>query len=416
MLAGNPLIVLVIMGFMGYKRRTGFLAGLTVAQISEFSLIVAALGLSLGHITNETVGLITLVGIVTIFMSTYMILYSDRLYHVLSEYLKIFEKKNPYREAAIDTSIKESAQVDVILMGMGNYGSALADYLLRRNKTVLCVDFDPTVLDRCCKLGLYVLYGDMADPEIHEKLPLNKARWVISTVRSNDLNLTLLNNLKNEAYQGRVAVTATNEEEAREFENAGAHLIFRPFKDATEQAADALTYAMDFLPEQINWPISFLEVRIKSDAAVVGQSIRDLPLRTIAGVSILAVSRGGQVYYDAEPDFRIFPGDRLLIMGPPGGLKEAGEALDELELRREHRDKDRFEIAEIKVATNSQLSGKTLMDISFRQKYGVNLIGIRRDKEQIIAILPAQQLLAGDHLIVIGKSDVVQNLKKQEPL
>jgi Kef-type K+ transport system membrane component KefB/uncharacterized protein with PhoU and TrkA domain len=415
-LIGNPLIVLIIMGFMGYKRRTGFLAGLTVAQISEFSLIVAALGLSIGHITNETVGLITLVGIVTIFMSTYMILYSDRLYNVLSDYLKIFERRNPYREAAIDTTIKESAQVDVILMGLGNYGSALADYLLRRNKTILCVDFDPTVLDRCCKLGLYVLYGDMADPEINEKLPLNKAKWVISTVRSKDLNLTLMNNLKKESYQGRVVLTATNEEEAREFKNAGAHLIFRPFIDATEQAADALTYAMDFLPEQINWPISFLEVRIKSDAAVVGQSIRDIPLRTIAGVSILAVSRGGQVYYDTEPDFRIFPGDRLLIMGPPGGLKDAEEALDELELRREHQDKDRFEIAEIRLAGHSDLSGKTLKETNFRQKYGVNLIGIRRGEEQITIIHPAQRLMADDCLIVIGKSDVVQNLKRQEPL
>jgi Trk K+ transport system NAD-binding subunit len=256
----------------------------------------------------------------------------------------------------------------------------------------------------------------MADPEIHEKLPLNKAKWVISTVRSKDLNLTLRKTLKKDAFQGRVALTATNEEEAREFEKAGAHLIFRPFMDATEQAADSLTYAMDFLPEQINWPISFLEVRIKSDAAVVGQSIRDLPLRTIAGVSILAVSRGGQVYYDTEPDFRIYPGDRLLIMGPPGGLKDAEEALNELELRREHQDKDRFEIAEIAVADHSELSGKSLMDISFRQKYGVNLIGIRRGKEQITAIHPAQQLLAGDRLIVIGKTEIVGNLKRQEPL
>jgi predicted Kef-type K+ transport protein len=53
-LVGNPLIVMAIMGYMGYRRRTGFLAGLTVAQISEFSLILAALGLTLGHIDRET--------------------------------------------------------------------------------------------------------------------------------------------------------------------------------------------------------------------------------------------------------------------------------------------------------------------------------------------------------------------------
>ena len=80
----RSLIVLIIMGAMGYRRRTSFLAGLTVAQISEFSLIVAALGYSLGHITAETRGLITLVGVVTIFASTYMILYSGP---VLSTFL-----------------------------------------------------------------------------------------------------------------------------------------------------------------------------------------------------------------------------------------------------------------------------------------------------------------------------------------
>lgn len=75
-LIGNPIIVMIIMGVMGYKKRVSFLAGLTVAQISEFSLILAALGMSNGHIDEETLGLITLVGLITIGLSTYIILYS----------------------------------------------------------------------------------------------------------------------------------------------------------------------------------------------------------------------------------------------------------------------------------------------------------------------------------------------------
>ncbi|MBN1992954.1 MAG: cation:proton antiporter [Anaerolineae bacterium] len=414
-LIGNPLIVLAIMGYMGYRRRTAFLAGLTVAQISEFSLIVVALGLSLGHISNETVGLVTLVGVVTIFISTYMILYSDSLYNFLSHPLKVFERRNPYREAAIDT-LAEPTPIDVILVGLGNYGSGLVEYLLRRNKTILGVDFDPNVVERWREQGLSVLYGDMADPEIFEHLPLNKARWVVSAVRSKELNLALISNVKKEGYHCKVALAATNEAETAEFKSAGAHLVVRPFADAAEQAADALTYAMDFLPETIDWPISFMEMRVKSDAAVAGQSIRDIPLRSTAGVSILAVSRGGQTYYDPEPDFKIFPGDRLLIIGSPGGLKNTERILNQLDSRKAIDDGDRFEIAKVKVVNGSELAGKTLADISFRQKYGVTLIGIQRDQKQITSINPAQQLLVGDCLIVIGKAEAVEALKNREPL
>lgn len=401
LLIGNPLIVLVIMGMMGYRRRTGFLAGLTVAQISEFSLIVAALGVGIGHITKETMGLITLVGVVTIFASTYMILYSGALYRLLSGPLKVFERRNPYREAAIDT-VKETLSVDVILAGLGNYGSGLAECLLRRGKAIIGVDFDPGVLEKWRSRGISVLYGDMADPEIHEQLPLKDARWVVSTVRSRELSLALVRYLKNRGYDGKVALTAANQEEADEFERAGAQLVLRPFTEAAEQAADALTYAMGFLPENVNWPIAFLEVRIRSDASVAGQTIRDIPLRSMTGVSILAIARAGRVYYDPDSDFQIYPGDRLVTMGPPEELREAETLLNELRMTGDGESTDRFEIAEVRVGDNSNLAGQTLADIRFRQKYGVTVVGIRRGEEQIKTVNRAEQLLAGDCLIVIG--------------
>ncbi|MBN1142737.1 MAG: cation:proton antiporter [Deltaproteobacteria bacterium] len=414
-LIGNPLIVLVIMGVMGYRRRTSFFAGLTVAQISEFSLIVAALGLSIGHISNETVGLITLVGVVTIFLSTYMILYSAPLYHFLSTPLKVFERRHPYREDAID-STQVAAPVDVILMGLGNYGSGLAEYLLRRNKTVLGVDFDPGALDRWRERGLAVLYGDISDPEIHEHLPLNKARWVISTVRSREINLALVRNIQKMGYPCKFTLTAASEEEAREFKSAGAHLVFRPFADAAERGADALAYAMDFLPETVNWPISFLDVPIKSDAALVGKTIQEISLETMTGITILAVSRGGQIYYDPEPGFRIYPSDRLLIVGSAEDLKDAESLLNQLEAPQNLEGFGRFEIAEIAVAADSPLSGKSVAELRFRQKFGATLVGIRRGGEQITAISSALQLLGGDCLIVIGTTAAVNRLKGREPL
>jgi Kef-type K+ transport system membrane component KefB/Trk K+ transport system NAD-binding subunit len=412
-LIGNPLIVLIIMGAMGYRRRTGFLAGLTVAQISEFSLIVAALGLSLGHITEETMGLITLVGVVTIFLSTYMILYSYPLYRILSNPLKIFERCNPYREAAIDAPADTEA-VDVILMGLGNYGSGLMEHLLRRENAVLGIDFDPGVLDRWRKRGVPVLYGDMADPEMGEHLPLKSARWVISTVRSQEMNQALIQNLKREGYTGKVALTATNRREAAEFENAGANLVFRPFEDATEQAVDALTYAMDFLPESVDWPVSFLEVRIRSDASAAGRTIRELPL-SASGISVLAVSRGGRIFYEPDPDFRIFPADRLLLMGHSDGLKEAETILNQPGAQRDTENTDRFEIVELNVPEDSDLSGKSLAALNFRQKFGATVVGIRRGRERITTVNPAEHLRGGDCLIVIGKSSAIKAIQQLAP-
>ncbi|MBM5825743.1 MAG: sodium:proton exchanger, partial [Cyanobacteria bacterium M_surface_10_m2_119] len=122
-LVGNPLIVVAIMGAMGYRRRTGLLEGLTVAQISEFSLILAALGLQLGQLGEGEVSLITLVGVITIALSTYMILGSERLYRWLKEPLRLFERATPFSELGGSTS--GPARVDVILLGLGRFGSAI---------------------------------------------------------------------------------------------------------------------------------------------------------------------------------------------------------------------------------------------------------------------------------------------------
>lgn len=176
-LIGNPLIVLIIMGTMGYRKRTGFLAGLTVAQISEFSLILAALGLGLGHIDQETVGLITLVGPITIGLSTYMILYSHHLYRLLAPVLSLFERRVPYRELGLDGS-EGPARTDVILFGLGRFGNRLAQRLREQGYHVLGVDFDPQAVSDWRKKGHPAQYGDAEDPEFHATLPLHQARWV----------------------------------------------------------------------------------------------------------------------------------------------------------------------------------------------------------------------------------------------
>ncbi|MBU2652644.1 MAG: cation:proton antiporter, partial [Bacteroidetes bacterium] len=92
-LIGNPLIVMALMGFSRYTKKTGFLAGLTVAQISEFSLILIALGIKMGHISPDILSLVTVTGLITIGGSTYFIMYGKKIYKKISPYLDFFERK-----------------------------------------------------------------------------------------------------------------------------------------------------------------------------------------------------------------------------------------------------------------------------------------------------------------------------------
>ena len=237
-LVGNPLIVMAIMGYMGYRKRTGFLAGLTVAQISEFSLILAALGLSLGHLDRETVGLITLVGLITISGSTYMIIYSHSLYERLAPYLGVFERKVAHRE--LDGSAGDDRNMDVLLFGLGRYGAAVADNLRQRGCRLLAVDFDPEVVRRHLRDGYAVHYGDAEDPEFIASLPLEQVRWVVSTMRDRAINRMLLHGLHQQSYPGKVALSASSRHEAQQFEGEGVDLVFVPYADAAREAADRL--------------------------------------------------------------------------------------------------------------------------------------------------------------------------------
>lgn len=233
-LVGNPLIVVGIMGYMGYRRRTGLFAGLTVAQISEFSLILAALGVSLGHLGTDILSLITLVGIATISTSTYMILGSDRLYDVVSKPLRVFERDVPFRE--IEDSLQEPARVDVVVLGLGRYGGAIVDGLRARGLTVLGVDFDPQALKAAKSRGVPVQYGDAEDPEFTGSLPLSSAALVVSTLPSIDINGAVLHGLESAGFQGKFAATAHTESDIDQLKAMDVDCVLMPFADAADQA------------------------------------------------------------------------------------------------------------------------------------------------------------------------------------
>lgn len=245
-LIGNPIIVLIIMGLLGYRKRTSFLAGLTVAQISEFSLIFAGLGFSIGHISAEIVGLITLVGLITIGLSTYLILYSHQIFEILSPALNIFQRSRHYTE--IENFHSEHKNYDVIIIGLGRFGRRLSEMLdTRDNIHYLGVDFDPVVINDWKDSGRDIIYGDMEDPDLLDQIPFSRAKIIISTVANNELSLQLNKLLQRNRYKGDFYVNAPTDKDYRQLLEQGINRdhILQPHQLA------AAEFYQSFLKEKI---------------------------------------------------------------------------------------------------------------------------------------------------------------------
>jgi Kef-type K+ transport system membrane component KefB len=250
-LIGNPLIVLAIMGAMGYRKRTGFLAGLTVAQISEFSLIFVAMGVSLGHVTEDALGLVTMVGLVTIAASTYMITYSHHLYALFEPLLGLFERRGSPREAS-DAGAHGAARYRVIVFGLGRYGTAIGLRLKKRGIRVLGVDFNPQAVSRWRNLGLEADFGDASDPEFVAELPFRGAEWMVSTVpihptglSHEDTRRTLIQSARSAGFTGRIAVASHHRSDTEVLSGTGVDLVLEPFQDAADRAAELLCGAAE---------------------------------------------------------------------------------------------------------------------------------------------------------------------------
>ncbi|KAB7627209.1 cation:proton antiporter [Alkalilimnicola sp. S0819] len=243
-LFGNPLVVMAIMGYMGYRKRTGFKAGLTVAQISEFSILFIALGVSMGHVPDTALGLVTLVGLITITLSTYMILYSDQLYVRLSRWMSPFERRHPYREMQVEQRRQTLQGADVVIIGMGRLGRRIARLLQQGGYQVVGVDFDPDALRRAEEYDIVVFPADAGDHEFIASLPARPDNFLVSTLPRCDTALSLLKGLRDAGNRAQLMMAAFNERDAERLGLAGVQRLLLPYTDAADHAASQIIEAL----------------------------------------------------------------------------------------------------------------------------------------------------------------------------
>lgn len=230
----NPMIVTIILGRLGYKRRTAFLASLAVTQVSEFSLIL----ISRAGLGQSAVTVVTLVMMLTMTVSTYLIWNSNLIYKKLDKQLKIFERKNVNEVKPV-----EIYSDHVVLFGHNRVGSLVTPVLEKMGIKVIIVDFNPAIIEKLTEAGKPAIYGDVADHELYERLGTERAKMIISTVPDYYDNLELLGELKMKPKKRPyIILTANDQDDAERLYKAGADFVLVPHSVGGEFLADYLKH------------------------------------------------------------------------------------------------------------------------------------------------------------------------------
>ncbi len=235
-LIGKPLIMIVLMKILRYRNRTSFMTGAANAQVSEFSLILAGLGVTLGHIGQETLSLLTMVGLITIAGSTYFVVYGEKIYPLFEKLFRLLGLAKTGKKEGV---LEEEAY-DAILFGYDRVGRDFVQAFGKLGLKFLIVDFNPTLIDRILEEGLPHRFGDAEDIEFLRELNLAKVKMVVSTIPDFKTNMLLTKQLK-EANPKAISIVLSHQVSyAEELYKAGAIYVVMPKYLGAQYASDMI--------------------------------------------------------------------------------------------------------------------------------------------------------------------------------
>ena len=219
---GKPLFVMSSLGFLGYTRLTSFKAGIHLSQISEFSIILVVFAASLGLVSPQVNAVITLVALITIGISTYLMKYDDKLYELIGEHLRMFEGRVIYSDK------KRVERYPLILFGYRKGGHEFVRTFREMKKRFIVVDYDPEVIEHMEHQGVPFAYGDATDPELLEEINVQSAQLIVSTMTDMPTNRALLQYVRRNNQKAVFISHADNYDEAADLYNHGATYVMLP--------------------------------------------------------------------------------------------------------------------------------------------------------------------------------------------
>jgi len=220
----KPLITLILLRVTGYRSRTSFFTAISLAQLSEFSLIIGAIGVSIGALDISIFSTVILATIITMSVTPYFINFKDKIYQIFKYPVSLLGFL-PMKE---DLEYENKGRKEILLIGSHRMGGALMEELLEKKDKLIVVDYNPDVINVLKNKKISCIYGDITSPELLDKIDLKKLKLVVSTIPDYEENMHLVKKIKRLAPRVKVVATGSRISETLKLYNAGADYVVTP--------------------------------------------------------------------------------------------------------------------------------------------------------------------------------------------
>jgi len=221
-LVGNPLILYLIFRFSKFTRRNSFLAGITAAQVSEFGFVLLFVGEQSGQVQGKEISVFTVVALATIFTSSYLITYNNKLYDFISPFFRLFKKDKHQQKETTEKTHK------IWIFGCHRMGIKISQALQKKGQNFAVVDANSRTVGKLRKKDIPAFFGDIADVEFLDSLHLRKAKLLILTTPDPHDQKTLISFAKRENPKITIISNLHHYKHAEDLYNIGADYVIMP--------------------------------------------------------------------------------------------------------------------------------------------------------------------------------------------
>ena len=220
----KPILTLVLLRITGYRPKTSFFTAISLAQLSEFSLIILLIGKNAGIIDAPIASTVILATIISMAATPYFIEHKEFLYRFFRYPIKAL-KFLPMKE---NLEYENKGDKEILLVGSHRVGAVLLKELMKKKDKLMVIDYNPEIINALIKKKVSCIYGDVYSPEILRKFNAKKLKTVISTVPNYDENMHILKVMKRLSPHTKVIVTGSRISETEKLYAAGADYVITP--------------------------------------------------------------------------------------------------------------------------------------------------------------------------------------------